>query len=66
MHGHLRRIFAANLAPGGTVLIADPFRAPSLRLLAGLEAEGWQVGFTKWNLGDDTPPRPVGVFQLRR
>jgi predicted nicotinamide N-methyase len=66
MHGHLRNIFLSNLAPGGTLLIADPFRAPSLRLLESMEAEGWQVSFTKWNLGEDTPPRPIGVFQLRR
>ena len=29
IHPHLRRIFEANLAPGGTVLLADPFRKMS-------------------------------------
>lgn len=66
MHAHLRHIFQTNLVPGGTLLIADPFRAPSLRLLESMEEQGWQVSFTKWNLGEDTTPRPVGVFQLSR
>ena len=66
MHPHLRHLFASSLAPGGTLLIADPFRAPSLRLLDSLESGGWQIKFTKWNLGEDATPRPVGVFQIRR
>src|SRR5690606_27268291 len=43
LHPHLRRIFEANLAPGGRVLLADPFRAVSLRLLEELEAAGWTI-----------------------
>jgi predicted nicotinamide N-methyase len=64
MHPHLRHIFEANLAPGGRILLSDPFRAPSLGLLESLEADGWSVSLTKWNLGEDTAPRPVGVFEL--
>lgn len=63
-HGHLRRIFAANLAPGGRVLLADPFRAASLRLLEALEAGGWTVTLTTWRVGEDAAPRPVGLFEL--
>jgi methyltransferase-like protein 23 len=69
MHDHLRRIFEANLAPGGRVLLSDPFRAVSLRLLEALEAGGWGVAMSKWSVasvgdaaGDD--PRPIGVFEL--
>ena len=66
-HPHLRRIFAGNLAPGGRVLLADPFRAVSLRLLEALEADGWAVAMSKWTVGEDAAgvaPRPVGVFEL--
>jgi predicted nicotinamide N-methyase len=66
MHPHLRRIFEANLAPGGTILIADPFRKDSLALLESMEADGWIVTMNKWTVGITTPPRPVGVYELRR
>lgn len=69
MHPHLRRIFADNLAPGGRVLLADPFRSASLRLLEAMEADGWTVAVSKWSVGaaatdDDADPRAVGVFDL--
>lgn len=66
-HDALRRIFATNLAPGGRVLVADPFRKNSLRLLEGMEADGWAVAMSKWTVGDAAagePPRAVGVFEL--
>lgn len=63
-HPHLRRIFAANLAPGGRVLLADPFRELSLRLLEELEAGGWRVVVSTWGIGEDELRRPVGVFEL--
>jgi predicted nicotinamide N-methyase len=66
LHPHLRQIFDTNLAPDGTVLLADPFRTPSLRLLERMEAEGWQVTMDKWTVGVAPPPRPVGVFALTR
>lgn len=64
MHPHLRRIFTANLAPGGRLLLADPFRATGFRLLEALEAEGWRAAFAKWNVGEAADPRAVGVFEL--
>ena len=64
MHPYLRRIFEGNLAAGGKVLLSDPFRADSLRLLEALEADGWGVTLTKWIVGEETTPRPVGVFEL--
>jgi predicted nicotinamide N-methyase len=64
MQPFLRRIFEANLAPGGRILLSDPFRGVSIRFLETLDADGWQVGITKWNLGEETSPRPIGVFEL--
>lgn len=64
MHPFLRKIFDANLAPGGRVLVSDPFRRESLALLEAMEAEGWNVKFDKWTVGVVPPPRPVGVFEL--
>jgi predicted nicotinamide N-methyase len=64
LHPHLRRIFAENLAPGGRVLLADPFRATSLRLLEALEAEGWAVSLSTWSVGEEDSPRTIGLFEL--
>lgn len=66
MHPHLRRIFETNLAPGGSVLVADPFRHASLPLLEAMEADGWKVTMSKWTVGIAPPPRPVGVYELTR
>jgi predicted nicotinamide N-methyase len=64
LHPHVRRILEDNLAPGGRVLIADPYRATSLALLEEMERDGWTATLAKWTVG--TPPRPVGVFELLR
>ena len=64
MHPHLRRIFESNLAPGGRVLVADPFRAVSLRLLEALETAGWTIGMSRWSVGEEATPRAIGVFEL--
>lgn len=64
MHPHLLRIFTTNLAPGGRVLLSDPFRAPSIRLMEQLETEGWGIAIAKWNVGEAGSPRAVGVFEL--
>lgn len=66
LHPHLRHIFETNLAPGGAVLLSDPFRETSVRLLETMEAEGWRVTMDKWTVGITPPPRPVGVFALSR
>ena len=64
MHPHLRRIFESSLAPGGRVLLSDPFRATSLKLLEAMEADGWRVTMAKWSIGEEATPRPIGVFDL--
>lgn len=66
LHPNLRHIFETNLAPGGMVLVSDPFREASVRLLETLQAEGWQITMDKWTVGIAPPPRPVGVFTLTR
>jgi len=64
LHPFLKTIFETNLAPSGTLLIADPYRATSIPFLEALEAQGWKVTLEKWSLGE--PPRPIGVFALKR
>lgn len=64
LHPHVRRILETNLAPGGRVLLSDPFRGPSLRLLEALESDGWRISMAKWSVGEDRSPRPIGVFEL--
>lgn len=64
MHPHLRRIFESNLAPGGKLLLSDPFRAVSLRLLEALEEDGWTVTLSKWSVGEEATPRPIAVYEL--
>lgn len=61
---HLRRIFETNLAPGGRVLLSDPFRAVSLGLLEVMEEDGWSVTLSKWSVGEEATPRPIAVFEL--
>jgi ribosomal protein L11 methylase PrmA len=60
----LRRIFESNLEPDGRILISDPFRSTSYRLLEALESDGWSVILNKWDVGEEGTPRPVGVFEL--
>jgi len=62
LHADLRCIFERNLAAGGRLLLSDPFRETSLRLLEGLEADGWTVGMNKWTIGE----RAIGVFEVTR
>jgi predicted nicotinamide N-methyase len=64
MHEPLRRILASNLVPGGRALVSDPFRKISLRLLEGLEADGWRVTMSRWSVGRARSPRSVGTFEL--
>lgn len=64
LHPHLRRIFESNLEPDGRVLISDPFRSTSFSLLEALEADGWRVTMSQWDVGEEGAPRPVGVFEL--
>lgn len=66
LHAQLRAIFARNLAPGGRVLLSDPFRHASFAVLEVMAADGWNVTFNKWTVGVAPPERPVGVFELTR
>ena len=64
LHPLVRRIFDANLAPGGRVLLADPLRTMSLTFLEGMERDGWRVAMSKWAIGEGDDRRPIGVFEL--
>lgn len=64
MQPHLRRIFESNLAPGGRVLLSDPFRSTAINFLETLERNGWSVTITKWSIGGESPQRPIGIFEL--
>lgn len=64
MHEYLRQIFESNLAPSGRILIGDPFREASMPLLEELEANGWTISLSKWSIGEEAAPRPIGVFEL--
>jgi predicted nicotinamide N-methyase len=62
-HPSLHAIFDANLAPGGRLLLTDPFRPASLELLESMERDGWRVTVTKWKLGGEWGERAVGGFE---
>jgi predicted nicotinamide N-methyase len=64
LHPHLRRIFETNLARSGRILVADPFREVSLRLLEALEQGGWAIALSKWTVGEAAAPRPIGLYEL--
>ncbi|MCX5745853.1 MAG: methyltransferase domain-containing protein [Proteobacteria bacterium] len=66
LHPAVRHILETNLAPGGVVLLADPYRAASLGLLEAMETSGWRITMDKWTVGITPPPRAVGVFTLTR
>ncbi|CAN5259144.1 methyltransferase domain-containing protein [soil metagenome] len=66
MHPQLRIIFETNLKPGGVVLLADPFRTPSMALLEAMEQDGWKIRLDKWSVGLAPPPRPVAVYTMTR
>jgi predicted nicotinamide N-methyase len=66
LHPDLCRIFDRNLAPGGRLLLSDPFRSPSVRLLEAMEAEGWSVSVSKWSVEGEAEPRPIGIYELTR
>jgi predicted nicotinamide N-methyase len=63
---HLRQIFESNLAPGGRILVSDPFRLSSIRFLETLDGHGWKLSMNKWALGEGEAARSIGVFELIR
>jgi methyltransferase-like protein 23 len=62
----LRTIFDTNLAPGGRLLLGDPFRSASIRMLEAMEQDGWTVSITKWRLGGAWGERVIGGFEVQR
>jgi predicted nicotinamide N-methyase len=66
MHPHLRSIFESNLAPGGHLLLSDPFRKVSFELLEPLEASGWSISLSKWSVGEEGGQRPIAVYAISR
>lgn len=65
-HRQLQHIFQTNLAPGGRVLIADPFRKVSCSLLDAMAGNGWSMTVGRWNVEVEPPARKIGVFELAR
>jgi predicted nicotinamide N-methyase len=66
LHERLRVIFDTSLAAGGTLLIADPLRSASVRLLEAMESDGWRVRMNRWTIGEGEFARAIGVFELGR
>lgn len=58
LNPYLRKIFAANLKPGGLVALSDPGRHDSAILLGQLAEDGWQME-------KDTVPVSQGKFDYR-
>ena len=65
MHPHLRHIFESNLAPGGRILLSDPFRSTAINFLETLERNGWSITISKWSVGGESSRRAIGVFELK-
>jgi predicted nicotinamide N-methyase len=66
LYADLLHIFETNLAPGGRILIADPFRPTTFELLEDMAADGWDITFSKWTVGIVPPLRSIGIFELKR
>ena len=65
MHAHLLRIFDGSLAPGGRLLLSDPFRPSSVRLLETMEQAGWRVTMSRWSVAVGfEDPRAIGVYEV--
>ena len=66
MHPRLAHIFDSNLAPGGRVLLSDPFRRASFALLDSLETAGWTITFGKWSVSGEDDQCAVAIYELWR
>ncbi|MDY3563547.1 protein N-lysine methyltransferase family protein [Gemmata sp. JC673] len=64
LHDELRFIFRTNLAPGGRVLLADPYRNVSRHLLEEMVEAGWRAAHARWSIGETGAPRPVAVYEM--
>jgi predicted nicotinamide N-methyase len=63
LHPKLRALFDAVLTPGGRLLIADPLRSASVRLLQAMERDGWRITMSRWTIGEGDDARAIGVFE---
>ena len=66
LHPPLRRIFESCLAEQGRILLSDPFREESLRLLESMEADNWAISLSKWSIGEEANMRPIALYELAR
>ena len=66
MHDRLRALCDAYLAPGGSALFSDPFRAESLPMLEAMEQSGFRVSLSKWSISVETGTRTIGVYEASR
>ncbi|MFT3922263.1 MAG: methyltransferase domain-containing protein [Myxococcales bacterium] len=66
MHDRLRALCNSYLAPAGTALFADPFRAQSLPMLEAMEQHGWRVSLAKWSVGVESGQRTIAVYEASR
>lgn len=64
LHVQLERIFRQMATAGARILIADPMRPASLRMLGEMEQRGWSVRMNKWTIGEGDAGRVVGTFEL--
>jgi len=62
----LREICETYLAPGGTALFADPFRAQSLPMLEAMEQRGWRVSLSQWTITVESGTRRIAVHEASR
>ncbi len=63
-HEALFVLFQRNLAPGGTILLADPGRENQALLLKRAEAHGWRVHRTQRPVADLKPARPGAAIAV--
>ncbi len=66
MHDRLRELCDQYLAPGGTVLFSDPFRAQSLPMLEAMEQQGYRVSLAKWSISVESGQRNIAVYEATR
>lgn len=66
LHDRLRELCDAYLAPRGTVLFADPFRAQSLPMLEAMERVGWKVSLAKWSISVESGTRSIAIYEAAR
>ena len=64
LHDQLRAVLERCVGTTGRVLVADPMRAPSLKLLEGMERDGWRVRLSRWRIGEGDDARAIGVYEL--